>query len=292
MIPIGLRESSVIGRGCRGGSRIRSAWLIPPGVSCYSSSIPLWVSVEAPSIPGAPAGLIKGCVHGSDPRNRSRLTALVGPNCGGGPAGRDPGRLARERRRPRRGPSRPVRPSWRMGRHPFSEGAHRMGPGRPRLRHLRRPCRERTRRCRVAGIEQPVGRGPGHHREGLLRSRGHRPPGRHRRPSRSDRVGPQGPGCGGEGDQRAPQRSPGIHRRPASSRRLGVARRPDRDHHRRIGRELEQDGASGRLGAAEAGGTVLIRRHRDPDGRQRPVGRTSTPPTARPCCARRCCRGR
>ena len=62
----------------------------------------------------------------------------------------------------------------------------------------------------------------------------------------ADRVGPTGPDRRGQGDQRAPQRSPGLHRRPASSRGLAVARRPDGDHHRRIGRRLEQDGAGGR----------------------------------------------
>ena len=45
------------------------------------------------------------------------------------------------------GPSRPVRPTWRVGRHPSPEGAHRMGPGGPRLRDLCRPCGERPRRC-------------------------------------------------------------------------------------------------------------------------------------------------
>ena len=78
--------------------------------------------------------------------------------------------------------------------------------------------------------------------------------------------GPQGPGRNSEGDPCAPRRSAGLDRRATSSRRLGVARRSDGNHHRRIRRQLQQDGASGRLGAAEVGGSVLVRRHRDPYG--------------------------
>ena len=43
-----------------------------------------------------------------------------------------------------------------------------------RLRILRRPRRERTRRCRVASLRQPVRCGTGHHREGLLGAGCHR----------------------------------------------------------------------------------------------------------------------
>ena len=166
----------------------------------------------------------------------------------GRPVGRDPGGRSRRRRHGRSDPPRPLRPTRPLGRHPFPAGARRVAPRAPRLRLLCHPCGERARRCRMAGLEQPVRRGTGHHREELLGPRCHRPAGRGRRPPRAHRVGPAGPGRRGQGHERAPQRSPGVHRGPATGRCFAVTRRTDGGHHGGIRRRLQQDGAGGRCG--------------------------------------------